>query len=94
MLRLLKIAQIQDSYLIISQKTKRKNFFVLFKRFSFAVCFIFDYYFSGFFLREVWPENDCFGYANMAPEEEFMAIRDIFMANIQSEYKEYYYWKV
>lgn len=30
----------------------------------------------------------------MAPEEEFMAIRDIFMANIQSKYKEYYYWEV
>jgi timeless len=44
--------------------------------------------------REVWPENDCFGNENMAPEEEFMAIRDIFMANIQSEYKEYCYWEV
>jgi hypothetical protein len=40
--------------------------------------------------REVWPENDSFGSANMAPEEEFIAIRDIFMADIQSEYKEYY----
>ncbi|PNF20164.1 hypothetical protein B7P43_G00605, partial [Cryptotermes secundus] len=33
--------------------------------------------------REVWPENDSFGNANMAPEEEFMAVRDIFMADIQ-----------
>ncbi|XP_069688768.1 protein timeless homolog [Periplaneta americana] len=34
--------------------------------------------------REVWPENDSFGNANMAPEEEFEALRDIFMADIQN----------
>jgi hypothetical protein len=38
----------------------------------------------------VWPENDSFGNANMAPEAEFMAIRDIFMADIQGKYKEHY----
>uniref|UniRef100_A0A1Y1K941 Timeless N-terminal domain-containing protein n=1 Tax=Photinus pyralis TaxID=7054 RepID=A0A1Y1K941_PHOPY len=32
--------------------------------------------------REVWPENDCFGSSNMAPEEELMALQDIFLANI------------
>lgn len=32
--------------------------------------------------REVWPENDCFGSNNMAPEEEFLALRDIFFADL------------
>jgi hypothetical protein len=40
--------------------------------------------------REVWPENDSFGSAGLSPEEEFIAVREIFMADIQSEYKEYY----
>jgi hypothetical protein len=61
---------------------------------SFAVYFILltisVLYLIFSYFREVWPENDCFGNANMTPEEEFMAVRDIFMANIQSEYKEYY----
>jgi hypothetical protein len=34
----------------------------------------------------VWPENDSFGNADLSPEEEFMAIREIFMADIQSKY--------
>ncbi|KAK9703341.1 hypothetical protein QE152_g29405 [Popillia japonica] len=32
--------------------------------------------------REVWPENDCFGSNNMPPEEEFLALRDIFFADL------------
>ncbi|CAH2006836.1 unnamed protein product [Acanthoscelides obtectus] len=32
--------------------------------------------------REVWPENDCFGSSNMAPEEEFLALREIFFAEL------------
>nr|CAH7762046.1 unnamed protein product [Callosobruchus chinensis] len=32
--------------------------------------------------REVWPENDCFGSSNMAAEEEFLALRDIFFADL------------
>lgn len=32
--------------------------------------------------REVWPENDCFGNSNMQADEEFLAMREIFMANI------------
>uniref|UniRef100_A0AAR5P976 Timeless N-terminal domain-containing protein n=1 Tax=Dendroctonus ponderosae TaxID=77166 RepID=A0AAR5P976_DENPD len=32
--------------------------------------------------REVWPENDSFGSPNMAPEEEFLALRDIFFADL------------
>ncbi|XP_071101341.1 protein timeless homolog [Haliotis cracherodii] len=30
--------------------------------------------------REVWPERDEFGTQNMPPEDEFMALREIFMA--------------
>ena len=36
--------------------------------------------------REVWPENDYFGFSNMPPEEEFLAMKDIFLANISGEY--------
>ncbi|XP_060524214.1 protein timeless homolog isoform X2 [Cylas formicarius] len=32
--------------------------------------------------REVWPENDSFGSDNMAPEEEFLALRDVFYADL------------
>ncbi|KAH1021930.1 hypothetical protein HUJ04_011414, partial [Dendroctonus ponderosae] len=32
--------------------------------------------------KEVWPENDSFGSPNMAPEEEFLALRDIFFADL------------
>ncbi|KAK9879047.1 hypothetical protein WA026_003863 [Henosepilachna vigintioctopunctata] len=35
--------------------------------------------------REVWPENDCFGSNHMSPEEEFIALRDIFLANLGGE---------
>ncbi|KAJ9574818.1 hypothetical protein L9F63_008017, partial [Diploptera punctata] len=36
------------------------------------------------FTREVWPENDFFGSPNMPAEEEFLAMKDIFLANIAS----------
>ncbi|KAL6437558.1 hypothetical protein ACFW04_004180 [Cataglyphis niger] len=32
--------------------------------------------------REIWPENDCFGRADMPPEEEFLALREIFFADL------------
>ncbi|KAM0735754.1 Protein timeless-like protein [Formica fusca] len=32
--------------------------------------------------REIWSENDCFGRADMPPEEEFLALREIFFANL------------
>lgn len=32
--------------------------------------------------REVWPENDSFGNDNMAAEEAFLALRDIFFADL------------
>lgn len=32
--------------------------------------------------REIWPENDCFGAASAAPEEEFMLLHDIFTTNL------------
>ncbi|XP_033230286.1 protein timeless homolog [Belonocnema kinseyi] len=32
--------------------------------------------------REVWPENDSFGSANMLVEEEFLALREIFFADL------------
>nr|XP_022919507.1 protein timeless homolog [Onthophagus taurus] len=32
--------------------------------------------------REVWPENDSFGSNNMAPEEEFLALKDVFFADL------------
>ncbi|GFS11673.1 timeless-like protein [Elysia marginata] len=35
--------------------------------------------------REVWPEGDEFGSADMAEEEEFMALREIFMAALPRE---------
>ncbi|KAL1505671.1 hypothetical protein ABEB36_005177 [Hypothenemus hampei] len=35
--------------------------------------------------REVWPENDSFGIPNMAPEVEFLALRDIFFADLGGE---------
>lgn len=34
------------------------------------------------FCREVWPENDSFGHAGLAPEEEFLSMREIFMTDI------------
>ncbi|XP_029034529.1 protein timeless homolog isoform X2 [Osmia bicornis bicornis] len=35
--------------------------------------------------REVWTENDCFGKADITPEEEFLALRDIFVADLGVE---------
>ncbi|XP_063423277.1 protein timeless homolog isoform X3 [Mytilus trossulus] len=32
--------------------------------------------------REIWPERDDFGSEDISPEEEFMALREIFMANL------------
>ncbi|GLH06684.1 Protein timeless [Gryllus bimaculatus] len=32
--------------------------------------------------REVWPENDSFGAPNPAPEEEILALKDIFLADL------------
>ncbi|XP_077993612.1 protein timeless homolog [Glandiceps talaboti] len=32
--------------------------------------------------REVWPENDIFGAADIGPEDEFMALREIHYANL------------
>ncbi|XP_012343215.2 protein timeless homolog [Apis florea] len=32
--------------------------------------------------REVWPENDCFGRADITQEEEFLALREIFVADL------------
>ncbi|XP_012222325.1 protein timeless homolog isoform X1 [Linepithema humile] len=32
--------------------------------------------------REIWPENDCFGRADISPEEEFLALREIFFADL------------
>ncbi|XP_014475495.1 PREDICTED: protein timeless homolog [Dinoponera quadriceps] len=32
--------------------------------------------------REIWPENDCFGRANIPPEEEFLALREIFFTDL------------
>lgn len=36
--------------------------------------------------REVWPEHDEFGAANIGPEEEFMALREIFYADISRKF--------
>ncbi|XP_052126386.1 protein timeless homolog [Frankliniella occidentalis] len=35
--------------------------------------------------REVWPENEVFGSAHMAPEEEFAALREVFFADIAQD---------
>ncbi|KOX75011.1 Protein timeless like protein [Melipona quadrifasciata] len=35
--------------------------------------------------REVWPENDSFGSANITAEEEFLALREIFFADLGGE---------
>ncbi|XP_012535516.2 protein timeless homolog isoform X2 [Monomorium pharaonis] len=32
--------------------------------------------------REIWPENDCFGKVDILPEEEFLALREIFFADL------------
>ena len=38
------------------------------------------------FLRNVWPENDSFGRTDMPPEEEFLALREIFFADLGGKY--------
>ncbi|XP_076654997.1 circadian regulator timeout isoform X2 [Halictus rubicundus] len=35
--------------------------------------------------RDVWPENDCFGRADITSEEEFLALREIFFADLGVE---------
>lgn len=35
--------------------------------------------------REVWPENDSFGSADITTEEEFLALREIFFADLGGE---------
>lgn len=37
------------------------------------------------YYREVWPENDSFGRADIPPEEEFLALREIFFADLGGE---------
>ncbi|XP_012279584.1 protein timeless homolog [Orussus abietinus] len=32
--------------------------------------------------RDVWPENECFGRRDIPPEEEFLALREIFFADL------------
>lgn len=36
--------------------------------------------------REVWPDRGEFGTTDISPEEEFMALREIFFANISCKY--------
>lgn len=43
-------------------------------------------FFLFFFRREVWPENDCFGHKEMAQEEEYLALRQIFFADLGGEF--------
>lgn len=38
------------------------------------------------FCREVWPERDQFGAPDICPEEEFMAVREVFMSDLPSKY--------
>jgi len=35
--------------------------------------------------REIWPENDCFGRVDILPEEEFLALSEIFFADLGGE---------
>ena len=37
--------------------------------------------------REVWPEREEFGSQDISPEDEFMALREVFFADIPSEYR-------
>ncbi len=38
-----------------------------------------------FFHREVWPDREEFGREDISPEEEFMALREVFFANLPSK---------
>ena len=38
------------------------------------------------FCREVWPERNEFGTADISPEDEFMALREIFMTSLPSKF--------
>lgn len=38
------------------------------------------------FCRDVWPENDSFGKPNITSEEEFLALREVFFADLGGEY--------
>ncbi|KAG7212904.1 hypothetical protein KM043_002254 [Ampulex compressa] len=44
--------------------------------------------------RDVWPENDCFGRADIPPEEEFLALREIFFADLGVEIRAFIDWPV
>lgn len=35
--------------------------------------------------REVWPDQEEFGRTDISPEDEFMALREIFFASLPSE---------
>lgn len=35
--------------------------------------------------REVWPEGEVFGAADIEPEEEFMALREIHFTNLNGK---------
>ena len=35
--------------------------------------------------REVWPDGDVFGAADIAPEDEFMALREIHFTDLNGE---------
>lgn len=37
-----------------------------------------------FKFREVWPQSDCFGSSDAAPEDELLLLRDIFMTDLKS----------
>ena len=39
-----------------------------------------------FCYREVWPERNEFGTPDISPEDEFMALREIFMTNLPSKF--------
>ena len=39
--------------------------------------------------REVWPERDEFGQADMSAENEFMALREVFHADLSRELSEF-----
>ena len=42
------------------------------------------------FCREVWSDSDQFGASDMSPEEEFMAMREIFFANLPRELMQFF----